>query len=413
MTALLSGVKALALAGADVLTGAVGGPSRFTRAVVPDPADSFFDAMTRRDALAAAAEEELARFVHGGVFFAQDPNDLGDAAIWQGVYAAMTALRWHVRPTPASRKALQEAAEALSRYFYPTGPGESVLMRGAVPQALEGTAFRVDPTQGGHYFTDGYLGQPYVYRDDASLDSLLGAMFGAAIVQRFGHSGARSVLETPLESFAHAFEKDGYRLTNRDGSRTRHGDCRPGFFQAPVRTLAAALPSLMAGSPVAPSWRAIARAHAPEFVRTDTQLPGRVSWVNAHLAILANLAYVAAAPSDAPGIEHARAGVRVLLDKYADAGNAFLVHAARLLGVQPTQRQLDQADKILLEFPLGAKPRAGHYPDATAASQPVPVWQRPPSDIVWQRDPYQHRGSEPHAYTRLDYLIAHYCSRSA
>lgn len=410
---ILSFLKAAMLGGADAFNGAIGGPSRFTRAAVPDPAMSFHDDMSRRQAIAEAAEEELAGFMRDGVFFAEKPNSLGDACIWQGVYAAMCAMRWNVSPSPETQAAMLAAATALSRYFYPTGPSASILVRGAVPLALEHEFFQVDANNGAHYFTDGYLGPVYVYRDDASLDSLLGAMFGAAIIQRFGDAPSRAVLQTPLESFARNFERAGFRLQNRDGGNTRYGDCSPGFLQAPVRCLAAALPSLVSEGAVGSAWRAIAKSYGPEFARTDTQIPGKISYVNAHLAILATMTYVCAAPSGAPGLEAARAGLRTLMDKYADAGNSFLIYAAARLGVEPTQAQKDKADKILLEFPLGAKPRSGLNSSNAPALQPVPVWQRPPSDVIWQRSPYPYSGSEALAYTRLDYLIAHYFQRSA
>lgn len=411
---LLSVLKATVLKAADGFNATVGGPQPFTRRAIPDPSGHFVDDMTRRDYIAAQAEAELERFVRDGVFFAELPNSLGDAAIWQGVYTAMTAMRWAARPSVGSQQAMLAAATALSRFFYPTGPGVSVLVRGAVPQALEGSFFSVDPNNGAHYFTDGYLGPVYAYRDDASLDSLLGVMFGAAIVARFGDAPSRAVLAGPLTRFAAGFKAAGYRLTNRDGSPTRYGDCSPGFAQAPVRVLAAALPSLLAGTD---DWRAIAATFAPEFATTDTQIPGKISYVNAHLAMLANLTWIAAAPQrgsrPAPGTVEAADGLRKLLEKYSDTGNAFLVHAAARLGVIPTQSQKDKADKTLIEFPLGAKPAAGLNSSVAPSLQPVPVWQRPPADVIWQRSPYPYSGSETLAYNRMDYLLAHYFQRSA
>lgn len=410
---ILSLLKSAVLTGADAFNSAVGGPSPFTRRAIKDPSGHFTDDMARRNYIASEAEKELEGFVRKGVFFAELPNSLGDACIWQGVYTAMAVMRWNVKPSVGSQQAMVEAAIALSRYFYPTGPGASILVRGAVPASLEHTHFHVDPNNSQYYFTDGYTGELHVYRQDASLDSLLGAMFGAAIVQRFGDSAARAVLTESLVRFAVGFKKAGYRLTNRDATPTRYGNCAPGFAQAPVRVLAAALPSLLADGTAGADWRAIAKAHAPEFATTDTQIPGKISYVNAHLAILANLTYVCAAPSDAPGLEQARDGLRKLLAKYSDAGNAFLVHAAARLGVGPTQAQKDKADKVLIEFPLGSKPRAGLNSSTAPALQPVPVWQRPPCDIIWQRSPYPYTGSETLDYTRLDYLTAHYFARSA
>ena len=396
----LSLIKSVVLTGADSLNAAVGGPQKFTRAAVPDPSATSPSDWTRRDAIAAAAEKELEGFVRNGAFMAQKPNDLGDAAIWQGVYAAMTVLRWRTDRTSLNWSKMLLAADALSAYLH-----KGVLCRGAVPADLEGPLFHRDPTK--TYRDEG----GYVYREDASLDSLLGVMFGAAIINRFSDDDVKAVIATPLVVFAKRFESDGFRLTNSDGSVTTYGDCRPGFAQAPVRVLAAALPSLVSGH--GDAWRKIAAAHGPEFATTDTQVPGRISYVNAHLAMLANLTYVAAAPSGAPGLDRARDGLRSLMAKYADAGNAFVINACAFLSVAPNAVQREKAARVLIEFPLGPKPRAGLNSSEASSLQPVPVWQRPPSDYIFQRSPYPYSGSESHDYTRLDYLLAHYLDRAA
>jgi hypothetical protein len=411
---ILSWLKSAALAGVNGIDGLLGGPQPFTRAAIPDPAGTFPDDMARRDAIAAAAEAELAGFVRDGVFVQAIPNDLGDCCIWQGVYTAMATMRWAAKPGPDTQAAMLAAATALSRYFYATGPGTSIICRGAMPVSLEGDLsgglFHLDQTNAAQYWTDTIDGVVYAFREQASLDSMLGALFGAAVVNRFGDAPSRAVLAGPLGRFTFGFTQAGYRITNRDGSVTQYGDCAPGFFQAPVRVLAAALPSLVAGSN---DWGQLARAYAPEFGTTDTQAPGKISWVNAHLAMLANLTYVCAAPAGALGSGQAADGVRSLLSKYEDAGNSFLVYAAARLGVTPRQSAKDKADKVLIEFPLGPKPKAGLNSSAAPAMQPVPVWQRPPADYIFQRSPYPYSGSDPAAYTRLDYLIAHYFSRSA
>ena len=399
---ILSTLKSSLLAGADGFNALVGGPQPFTRQALLDPSGHFVDDMTRRDYIAAAAEDELVKhFVRDGVFFAQTPNDLGDTAIWQGVYTAMTAMRHRARPTKETWAEQMYAARALARYLH-----GGRLARGAVPVELEGVMFHRDPTKV-YYDEDGV-----VYREDASLDSLLGVMFGAAIVRRFGDGAAQAVLAGPLEAFAARFEADGFRLTNRDGSPTTYGDCRPGFFQAPVRILAAALPSILGDGPVAPAWRKIAKTYGREFATTDTQVPGRISYVNAHLAILANIAFVAAAPSGAPGVEAARAGLYRLVDKYADAGNSLVVFGSLALGLFLSVDARDKASKTLSEFPLGAKPKTGLNSSVAPALQPVPVWQRPPADVIWQRSPYPYSGHEEAEYCRMDYLLAHYFQRS-
>lgn len=401
---LTSWIKSSILSGADDLNSLFGGPQRFTRSAIPDSSALFSDDEARRTAIAVSSERELVDFVSDGVFIQSRPNDLGDCAIWQGIYTAMTVMRWCDNKDAVAEAEMLAAATALSRYFYQNAREQAILVRGAMPTSLLGTFFNVDAANSSRYFVDG----DYTYREDASLDSLLGVMFGAAIVNRFGDDASRAIIADLLECFSSGFSKAGFNVVNRGGPVTTYGSCAPGFAQAPVRVLASALPSLVSGGT---DWTTIAASYSPEFATTDTQIPGKISWVNAHLAMLANLTYVAAAPPNAPGLSDAVNGLRKLLAKYSDAGNSFLVYACEALGVTPTQDQMDKAAKILLEFPIGSKPVAGLNSSVASALQPVPVWQRPPVDVIWQRSPYPYSGNDSMSYSRLDYLIAHYLSR--
>ena len=387
---MMSFFKSFLLKGVDLVNGA---PKPFNRPMLPDPSIPFLNEDSHLRNIMAAAEHEIEGFVKDGAFVAQKPNDLGDAAIWQGVYTAMAAMRWHVQPSPKTQTALVLASTALSRYI-----NRGVLCRGAMPRDLEGILFHRDPSKT-YYDDDGF-----VFREDASLDSLVGVMFGAAIANRFGGPEVAAILAGPLKELSSSFTKAGFKLISRDGKPTTHGNCTPGVIQAPVRIIAAALPSLVSGGE---EWKGIAGRFAPEFAVPDTQIPGKMSWVNAHLAILSTLTFVAAAPEGAPGLKEAKRGLASLLSKYTDAGNSFLVFAAAVLGASVSSEQLDKATKALLEFPVGAKPAAVIGPDAPA-DQPVPAWKRPPADVFWQRNPYTQKGSESNEYTRLDFLLALY-----
>ena len=392
---MLSFIKSIVLSGVDVVNSILGGPSSFIRSAIPDPSQSFTDNSERRNTIAQYAEKELTHFIIQGIYSNSKPSDLGDSAIWQGVYTAMTVLRWRINPTTENQMAMFAASTALSKHFY-----RGILDRGAVPQSLASQLISQNPSKVYHTDPDGYI-----HYEDASLDSLLGVMFGAAMVNRLGDSDSKGVMADPLKNFSTKFTSNNFILTNRDGSATPYGNCTPGFMQAPVRILAATLPGLISGSN---DWQSIANKYSDEFVTTDTQIPGKISWVNADLAILANMTYLIAAPSYAPSLSKVTAGLRTLMSKYADAGNSFLICGCKAFGVTPTDSQYSKASKILSEFSLGPKPKTGFNAGAPPALQPVPVWQRPPGDILWQRDPYTCTGSDANQYSRLDYLIAHY-----
>ena len=396
---MLSFLKSIILSGADVFNKVVGGPAAFTRPAIPDPSQVFPNDEARLDAIMGSAEVELASFVRDGVFQTNLPTALEDSAIWQGVYAAMTAVRWRLNQSLPNQLAMREAAVALARHLH-----DGILCRGALPQELRQDFF-VQDANAKYYFENGCI-----YCEDASLDSLLGVMFGCSVVARFGDEASKVSLALPLQLFSDAFAQHGFKITNRDGSCTTYGDCSPGFFQAPVRNLAAALPSLVSGGC---AWQGIARKYGDEFRATDTQIPGKISYVNAHLAILANLTYACAAQQGAPGRNDAIEGLHVLMGKYADAGNSFLIHAAAALGTVPNPSQLAKADKVLLEFSVGPKPTQGLNGQAPPALQPVPVWQRPGADVFWQRNPYTCWNTDRQRYSRLDFLVAYYFRKLA
>ena len=408
---LASFFKKIVLSGMDDMNELLGGPQPFTRAQIVDPSQSFADDASRRAAIASSAETEIVNFVSNGSFVQELPNDLGDTAIWQGVYTAMCVMRWCARPGDDTQALMLQAATAMSKYFYTTPSLRTIAVRGAFPSSLQGDKsnggsglFHVDPGNAIQYFTDG----AYTYREQASLDSLMGLMFGAAIINRFGDAPSKSVLAGPLTAFSKSFTAAGYNITNRDGSVTKYGNCAPGFTQAPVRILAATLPSLVAGLT---DWQVLAKNYAPEFSTTDTQIPGKISYVNADLSILASLAYACAAPAGAPGLSSVVSGLKSLMGKYADSGNSFLIYACARLGIKPSLGQMAKAAKVLNEFPIGPKPQISLSTDNVDSLQPVPVWQRVQSDVIWQRSPYPFYGKEYYnQYNRMDFLIAHYLS---
>ena len=393
---ILSTLKSLILSGIDAFNNLVGGPTKFTRLVVIDPTVEFPDDQRRRDFIAANAEVELKDFVNDGFYSMSKPSGLGDDAIWQGIYTATTVLRWKLTPTEENHARMLSAVLALKQHFH-----KGILCRGAIPAEFEYQLLSRDPSKIYHDENG------YIYLEDASLDSLLGVMFGAAVVNKYADEQCKAALSWTLKEFSFAFSNANYSLVNRDNTCTPYGDCSLGFFQAPIRLLAATLPSIVSGGI---EWEEIARKYGAEFAVTDTQIPGKISYVNAHLAMLATLTFVMSALQGSPGLPQAIAGLKTLMDKYADTGNSFLIFGCAVLGVKPSQSQMDKARKVMSEFPIGLKPRVG-LNNAGPMLQPVPVWQRPASDYVFQRSPYTCHNTDTTIYSRLDYLLAHYLSK--
>jgi hypothetical protein len=53
-----------------------------------------------------------------------------------------------------------------------------------------------------------------------------------------------------------------------------------------------------------------------------------------------------------------------------------------------------------------AIPKSGRW-----SLQPLPVWKRPNTDIVWQRDPYELDAIAGHRNTGVDFLLAYWMGR--
>ncbi len=375
------------------------------------------DSPDRLERLAEYYESDLRKYTFDrGTFYTHMvPNDLGDMCIWQGVYAAMCARREQAAgPDASHRSATEKAVFGLMLFV------NDRLVRGVIPHEYvgQGKPFVIDTSKPDQYWHDGDL----LFKDDASLDSLAGWLYGVATAISLDMTTQEQ--RNAIARYCQQFIKDRYRLRNRDNSPTRFGDCRPGFFQAPVRTLATVtilrMGELLTGSDF--GWRKMARRFSAEFARTETHVPGRVDWENANLAVLINSAYAMVAPEAAPGGREARDGLRNLLRKERAWGNAFLVNQCRALGIEVPAEQLRVADKILREFPLGpGNPKIpavvkGEGPSIKVsgercARQALPPWRRPPADFVWQRNPFVLDGGTEARYNGLDLLIAYYLVR--
>ncbi|TAK59552.1 hypothetical protein [Methylobacter sp.] len=410
----LSALKALLLSAIDKVNENGSPWEKFTRPISPDPSVLFTNVRERLDTIAMSAEQELEGFVRDGFYVQLKQTDMGDACIWQGIYTAMTVYRHKVLQTDSSLATMRAAAKALSMYI---NRDYNIVCRGAMPASLEGDLFHIDATKADKYFRNmhPYFGE-MVYREDASLDSFVGLMYGIAVVLRLSKDKESIDCFENLSNFCAEFRDAGCKLTNRDGSMTKYGDCEPKLIQAPVRILAATLPSLLCGCE---QWKKIAKDYGFEFERTETHFLWMQAWFNDHLAMLSNLAFVIGTKDGDFGRSSAIKGLQVLVEKHADKGNSFLLLSTLSLGIDVSQGRIEKAIQVLAEFPVGAKPMSADadvpkvsWQGKIQAKQPVPVWTRPPQDVIWQRCPYDVKGAEDVKINRMDFLLGYYLLRS-
>jgi len=336
------------------------------------------------------------------------PTDIADECVWQGVYAAFTALSRELALYPKSWR----GADGLAFHVM-----DGHLLRGYAPAGVTWLSRDISRAKNYRDHPDGST-----TLDDASLDSLAGFCFGSAIAME--RSQCPGSLCRAISALATRFVSDGFRLTCLDGTPTKYGDCRPGIFQAPVRTLAAAVlthtgHAMQGFHPDSPLkvWKDIARRYGAEFSRTETHVLAKHAWFNDNLAVMLTLA---AAMSGSPDLaDPAKKGLAVLLRKGDKLGNAMLGAAAAHVGMG-TQARADMVQKVLVEFAEAPAPNGklacavknADYPSITwdgrrVATQPVPAWRRPNTDFFWQRSPYSLEGGDGNDYAPLDFLIAY------
>jgi hypothetical protein len=335
------------------------------------------------------------------IFRNTELDALGDACTWQGVYTAFCVLA-------RSKGYDYRGAWHLARMVTKDG----VLLRGAVPS---GTPWFVMDTGNKQFIHDDGL---MIRRDDASLDSLAGFCFGAAMALHMDRCPVE--LTAAIDRLATRMLQDGYRLKNMDGSNTKYGDCRPGLIQAPVRTLAAAVVARL-GEQVGAVNRSTAKKlcdrYGREFARTESHLLWNHPWANDNLALM----LTASALLLEKDFGDARKGMEILRDKAMLYGNSFAIYLAKFCGLGLSLDGLSVASKIMCEFTDSPAPNGKSsctttnegYPSVMfhgqrVATQPVPVWRRPNTDFIWQRSPYSLEGTDGNNYPGLDYLVAYF-----
>jgi len=358
---------------------------------------------------------------HGGrLFLHETPNDMGDLCIFQGIYTGTKVLEAAVYPTSEKIAARDRAVEGLRLYTQPH------LVRGVSVMGASREFYIDDPTWDKFYFER----NGYWIREDASVDSFSGWLFGMACAIKYGDPNDVKVRENII-AYGNLLGDDGYVLRNRDRRVTRYGKIKPGIFQAPSINLAMAGFYRMTEAAGQPNdrWKIIAKKYCKDFAKTETHWLGKRKWHNDHMAILFGLTYMMVSEDGDPGREEARAGLERLIKKNEKMGNAFLIHAARMVGISVPLRQIEIADQVLSEFSLSTTPPNGKMPverinsgdietveygNEKIARTPLPIWKRPAHEHFWQRNPFSvddyigHRS--PHkTFNGFDFRVAYAC----
>lgn len=336
-------------------------------------------------------------------YWSMKPNDLGDMAIWQGLYAFTCAAKEDEEAVERALRGL-ELLQVL---------GGHRLSRGA--DLLEG-AHQVDPSRK-YYVKDGYT-----YVQEVSESTLIGHLFGLWGIMHLGSNVIhKRRAEALLEALAQQVLDDDCSLRNQEGVTAKFGNLKPGLLTAPIRI--AALAALLLQSPNS-NHRKRYEELADEYMGSLAHPETHFLWI--HPVYQDMLAYMVLLMlcSDEKRCDRYRKALEVQWAKNKEEGNSFYTYILLLAHVKVEDKYLVNAKKILNEFSTVSFKPQGFSDNSDVESfvwgwkslrggeklarQPLPIWKRPASDIVWQRNPYSLKGYADREYNGLDFLAAYY-----
>lgn len=370
------------------------------------------------------------------------PVEIGDACLWQGVYAATAALEYSLSPTPDSKRRAERAFLGLKLLSSRGRP----LARAVLPRwvAIE--------KPGRWYGADDTL----QWKEDASVDGVSGWLFGLLSVIELMPERREEALST-LQRFADTVIDNGYLLRNSGGEPTRYGTMGGQVINSPVGLLCmlAALKTLHKRGLGERYGRAYERMAGPRHLEWAAYGSGPRLWDNtttnhniAHLALASALL-----SEDHPARWRVYAkGLLRLQDMTRKMGNSYWIYLAdwtfrrrqdmafTLEGDDEWRRyklsrgdRLEAARRSMQEWdyprsktrapegrpaPEGLRSVRWLFSPRQLSAQPIPVHLRPASDFVWQRSPYVIEGTPREAgpakqYVPLDFLAAYALGRAA
>lgn len=369
------------------------------------------------------------------------PVEINDLCIWQGVYTGISAIDYARRRDAPSQRRVELAFDGL----------RLMLSRGRpIARAVLPADIKTEPP--GRWY---YRSADWQWKEDASIDSAAGWVFGTVLVLELVPSRRQEALDA-LKKYADVIIDGKLHLRNSDGRRTRFSAVGGDFVSSPVGVLTtiAVLRALERRGVPGPYGRVHARmleagqdlwgayATAPALWRNET--------TNHNIAYLALAA--AMLEEDDPGRWKIYARGLLRLETLTERmGNSFWIYLAEWTFQQKPKLTSVVSDDVyyrkwaserrerfrrarvsMLEFdyPRMKEKRltrnsaredldfarwGGIGPRESA--QPLPVHERPATDFVWQRSPYQldgwvHIGHAGLEFAPLDFLSAYSLGRS-
>ena len=338
----------------------------------------------------------------------------GDSAIWTGHYLAAEAFRYKVTRDPAALANAWTALEGLRHLVYVTGGG--LLARCAVPVESDYAPDILSEEKANGVHTGSVDQRGYFWIGNTSRDQYLGAFFGLA--------AARDLIDDPAMPPTIAdlvwrmldyLEQHGWSVVMPDGSSSTTFTLRPEQQLSLLQVGRQALPDRFG-----PDYTGFADLHfflTPAPITFDVQDPhGSYFKFNLDYISLYNLIRYENSATRRSVYQQAYDILRRTTDDHQNAFFNMLDHA-----LNGPNAQHDPETAQLLNAWL-QRPRRDFYVDLTGrfqscsaneACSPVPVALRPPTDFLWQRDPFQlfGGGSGLIESSGIDYLLPYWMAR--
>ncbi|HEY7336317.1 MAG TPA: hypothetical protein VH639_15610 [Bryobacteraceae bacterium] len=331
----------------------------------------------------------------------------GDSALWTGAYLAAESFRYNVTRSPDASSNVQKAFTGLKSLVDVTG--NDLLARCIVPVS--------SPFAGGIESEEAangvYQSPPNVWIGNTSRDEYVGAIFGLAIAYDFAGGAVSQSDVAALVTRMVAFLMDhGWTIAMPNGTPTDSFLIRPEEL----------LTLLQVAAHVNPSQFSLAYNSERATLAATVSIPAAVDVLSNSSYFKFNLDYLSfynlirLEPSSNPLYNAAYAIIRGYT---AGHRNAFFDLIDRALNGPSAARDAEAG--ILLQEWL-ARPMRDNYVNLSStvqvcgpeACQPVPVPLRPPTDFLWQRDPFQLMGglSGTIESAGIDYILPYWMGRS-
>ncbi len=410
----------------------------FTRA--PEPAD----ARPLRLQAGEMLEDLRRRFLlHDGRLFSiiTPPVELGDACLWQGVYAAAAAWHFELDPSAENRRRAEAALEGLGLL---AGRGRPIA-RAVFPDDIP-----AEP--GGRWY---FRAGGWQWKEDASIDSASGWVFGCLVALELLPARREDILEL-LERFADTVAEGGWVLRNSDGRPTRFCSLGGRVLNSTSGLLSTlAVLKTLDRHGRGERFRQAHDAFIEEGLHrwaayASGPFLSRNMSTNHNIGHLALASALLAENDSRRWLIYARGAAH--LDRLTGKmGNSFWVYLLRwAFARRPELATTAAADPEVAAYldGLGRRSAAAkvplrewRYPFSKLKrradnsrrpgvpmvrwpvtfrklpAQPLPIWQRPPADFVWQRSAYamddftDYRRRPPQAFAPLDFLAAYWLGR--